>query len=330
MSKKSKYVKSDLTARERKEMRQKEEAALRGEKPALTEEEYAVKKRRTRVFATAAIVVAVLLISAGIIIPSVMAANYMFERDPVAVFTFETGGKTYEVEYAIYAADYPNMANNFMYLASIGFFDGTVVFDTQNSQVRFGGYIMSDDGDYDHRSDDLWFANKLKDDFSPKRYENNSDPSIFKYQIKKDSPALGFGDLSFALCGNTSGSSLSATEFQFCCDRTADADHLTPAPGSGSIRDLNLEAFGAPLDEDAAREVFDEILALPLSTAEDGTAKYVSKYFRAPAQTVTLESVKIYNYDAYWLDSKYEYGFESYMTELGAFSSTGTWSKNYL
>lgn len=337
MSKKKKYVKSELTARERKEMRLKNEAEARGER-VVTEEEYAVKRRRVRVFAVAAIIVAVILITAGIVIPAVMAANYMFERNPVAVFTFETGGERYELEYEIFVSDCPNMANNFMYLASIGFFDGVIVFDTQNSQVRFGGYTDpvrdAEDGEwsYSHRSDDLYFVSHLKDDFSPERFDDSGDPDVFKYQIRSDNTNLSYTNMPFALCGNISGSAMSATEFQFCCDMTADATHLSPAPGSsGSTRTLSLETFGAPLHEEEAEEIFADILALPLYASEDGTAEYARGYFRAPEQTVTLESVRMYNYDAFWLDSKYEYGFESYMSEeLDAFSSSGTWSKNYI
>lgn len=336
MKKHDKYVKSDMTSRERKEMRRKEEAKARGE-IIMTESEYAVKSKNAKIFATIGIVVAVILIAIGVTIPCVMTANYMFDSTPIAVFTFRTGEKTYKVEYRIFSEECPNAANNFMYLASIGFFDGTVVFDTQNSQVRFGGYTdptydeESGEWSYSHRSDDLSFTSGLKDDFDPKRYEDEEDPDVFKYQIRSDGTSMNYTDADLYLCANTSGSALSATEFQFCVDHTADANHLVPAPGSsGSVRTLNLEVFGAPLKEDEARETFDEILALPMYTSESGEDEFARKYFRAPEQTVTLSSVKIYNYDAAWRDSAYEYGFESYMDEEGAFSTTGTWSKSYL
>jgi len=50
-------------------------------------------------------------------------------------------------------------------------------------------------------------------------------------------------------------------------------------------------------------------------------------------QTVTITRVRVYNYDALWLDSSYEYGFESYMLEKGAFTTSEagqTWSKGYI
>ena len=336
MNKQDKRKVNEMSSRERRELRRTEEATARGEY-VMTDAEYAERKRRVRIFATAAIIVAVLLIAAGVVIPCAMAANYMFERNPVAVFTFEAGGETYKVEYEIYAEDCPNAANNFMYLASIGFFDGVIVFDTQESQVRFGGYTdptydeEKGEWDYEHRSDDLWFASKLKDDFDPDRYEDGDDPDIFKYRIKADKNGIDYTDAELLLCANVGSGALSATEFQFSCSRSSDAANLMPEPGSrGDAKRLELEGFGAPLHEDEAREIFGVILSLPKYESSEGEAEYARGYFRAPKQTVTLKSVKMYNYDAAWLDSKYEYGFESYMSEIGAFVSTGTWSKNYL
>ena len=338
--KKKKFTKSELTARERKRLREARNAESRGAAPEMTEEEYAEKRRRVRVFAVAAIVAAVMIIAVGITVPCVMAANYMFERNPIAVFTFVSGGEKYKAEYEIYAADCPNAANNFMYLASIGFFDGNIVFDAQNSQVRFGGYYdptyddESGEWDYKHRSDDLAFVDGIKErDFAPAHYSDPDDPDVFKYTVKKDEAAFTTANIPLALCANVSGSSASATEFQFCCDPTADAVTLMPGTGTSSVRTLNLEVFAAPLHEEKARETFEYILGLGQYTADDGSPQYARKYFRAPEQTVTVESVRIYNYDALWLDSKYEYGFESYMLELGAFTTSQPgqqWSRSYI
>ncbi len=319
-----------MTSRGRKELRRREEGAAE-----MTEAEYAEKRGRARVFLIAGLIVAVMLIAAGITIPTVMAANYMFYDNPVAVFTFGTGGEKYEVEYEIFVSDAPNAANNFMYLASIGYFDGTIVFDTQNEQVRFGGYYDpvydEEDGewDYSHRSKDLGFISGLTDDFSPERFENESYPEVFRYTVKKDyANKMKYSDFDYALCGNYSGSALSATEFQFCCDRTADAEHLSPQGGSGSVQSLSLEVFGAPLDEEEAAETFGVILGLDRYVSSDGTPECARRYFRAPMRKVTVERVKIYNYSPEWKDSKYKYGFESYMTEINALT-TG-WSKSYL
>ena len=91
--------------------------------------------------------------------------------------------------------------------------------------------------------------------------------------------------------------------------------------------------FAAPLHEEEAREVFDRILSLDKYSGADGSPEYARKYFRAPEQTVTITRVRVYNYDALWLDSSYEYGFESYMLEKGAFTTSEagqTWSKEYI
>ena len=337
---KKKFVKSDLTARERKRLREKQAAVSSGQSERLTAEEYEKKAPRVRVFAIAAIVAAVILIAVGITVPCVMAANYMFERNPIAVFELTSGGEKFRIEYEIYAADCPNAANNFMYLASIGFFDGNIIFDTQNSQVRFGGYYDptydEDKGewDYKHRSDDLDFINGIKErDFAPAHYADAEDPDVFKYRIKKDSASFSVTEVPLALCANTSASAASATEFQFNCDPTADAENLIDGVGTSSQKKLDLEVFAAPLHEEEAREVFDRILSLDKYSGADGSPEYARKYFRAPEQTVTITRVRVYNYDALWLDSSYEYGFESYMLEKGAFTTSEagqTWSKEYI
>ena len=66
---KKKFVKSDLTARERKRLREKQAAVSSGQSERLTAEEYEKKAPRVRVFAIAAIVAAVILIAVGITVP---------------------------------------------------------------------------------------------------------------------------------------------------------------------------------------------------------------------------------------------------------------------
>lgn len=328
--KKKKFVKSELSARERKEMRRaEEERAL--SRDGRTESERAERAERGKSRLIALVAIAVIIIAVGITVPVAMSCNYMFEKNPIAVFSFESGGKTYKVEYEIMITDCPNAANNFLFLASTGFFDGTIVYDTQNSQVRIGGYdgvTYGDDGtpSYTHRSDDLDFANGLKSDFSPERYKDPDDPTIFKYRLNKDDNNLTYSMFDYALCSNYSGSDASSTEFQFVCDKNGMVDALSVA-GSGN-KTFKLEPFAVPKDKAQAEQTFSYILGLDTYKNENGDTVYARKYFSAPAQTVTLKSVKVYNYDDAWNDRRYEYGFESFMAESGAITST--WTKEYI
>lgn len=327
---KKKFVKSGLSARERKEMRRAEEERA-ASYDGRTEKERAEQSARHRNYFITVIVALALIITVAVAVPVVMSCNYMFEDNPVAVFEFESGGKIYKVEYEIFITDCPNAANNFIYLASIGFFDGTIVYDTQNEQVRIGGYDSVSRGDngkltYTHRSDDADFAKSLKDDFSPERFEDESDPTVFRYRLNKDKNNLTYDMFEYALCANVSGSAASSTEFQFVCGSKSMADYIDV--GSGSRKNFTLETFAAPMDEEKAGETFSHILGLETYTDENGEPEYARSWFRAPVNTVTLRSVKAYNYDDAWKNGKYEYGFESFMTENGAFSSS--WTKRYI
>ncbi len=325
--KKNKFVKSELSARERKEKRRAEEerAASYDGRTEKERVEYA-SRRKNAIIAVIAAVVLMIIVSATIL--TVMSCNYMFEKNPIAVFVFESDGKTYKLEYEIFIDDSPNASDNFLYLASIGFFDGTIVYDTQNEQVRIGGYdgVKRDDGEltYTHRSDDVTFVNGLKGDFSPERFEED-DPSVFKYRVNKDNNNLDYRLFDYALCANVSGSAASSTEFQFVCGNKEMADYID---ADGSRKTFTLETFAVPKDEEKAKETFSYILGLQTYTDDNGDPEYARKYFRAPQQTVWLKSVKVYNYDDAWNDRKYEYGFESYMTEKNAISSS--WTKEYI
>ena len=77
-----------------------------------------------------------------------------------------------------------------------------------------GGYTdptydeESGEWSYSHRSDDLSFTSGLKDDFDPKRYEDEEDPDVFKYQIRIVGTSMNYSDADLYLCANTSGSAL--------------------------------------------------------------------------------------------------------------------------
>ena len=251
----------------------------------------------------------------------------MFERDPVAIFKIKIGDETRHLKYEILVKDSPISANNFIFLAEKGYFDGTIIYDTQSDWVRFGGYMESKDSDdnltFKHKTQDDDFMRKISDNFDPDRYKT-SYSSLLQYKLKKDNTSISYENLRYALCSNISGSSQASSEFQI---------NMTPSPSttihndSGSSRSFTLQMFGQVHNEDKETiATLNEIYSLQQSD------KYIFNYFKPPVSptTVKIESVKVFNYDQEWRQTKYKFGFESYMTdELNAFTST-TWNSSYI
>lgn len=317
----------DMTSRERKEERRREEARSRGE-DARTESEKAASDRRKRVFVAVALVAAIILVAAGTAIPVYMSCNYMFEDNPVAVIELKAGDRSFTMKYELFASDSPIACANFAYLASVDFFDGAVIYDTQNEWVRFGGYRLSSDDDgettYTHVADDESFTSALTDDFSPERYEEDDHSGIFGYRLNYDDTSLSYTDVEFALCANMHDSAQAATEFQISGSVTRRDDYVT-RDSTNTRRYFKVEAFGRPLKEDAqTAEAVEYILALQRSE------ETINGYFLAPTTPVVVTDVRVYNYSEEWTRSSHEHGFESYMTdELDAFYSD-TWNDSHL
>lgn len=318
--KKKQWKKSELSAKERKELR-------REPKP-----EPKAAAKRPSVAIWVAVGLAALAIFAGIFIPTFMFCNYMFEKNPVAVIRLNIGGEAYDLKYELFYEECPIAVTDFAYLASVGFFDGTVVYDAQNSRVRFGGYTQktNETGKVSlvHRSADEAFTSARANDFRPAHYEGGSHAAIFRYSLKEDETGMKETDLPFSLNANKPSSAGGATEFQIFgnVDVGNNPDELV----SGTTRRIyQVYPIGRPLEgDDGAARAVEAIFALGLAE------ETYNAYFRPPAsKTVTVESVKIYNFGEYeaWRQNKYEYAFEDYMEEkFGSDSSSvfRSWAKN--
>lgn len=333
MKKKNKYQKSELTSKERKALRADEPAP----KPEPTEDEITAKKKSTRIVAAVLAVVAVIVIFLGVFIPTYMSTQYMFESNPVAVIKMHTEDETYTLKYELFEDECPAGVTNFCYLASIGFFDGTVIYDTQNKRVRFGGYEKQKDDKgndkYVHRANNEEFVTAHLDDFdliaNPDRVTENNHSKLFKYSLKNDNTKLNEYDKLFTLNASTYSGTMAATVFQIfgdadtVGDSNRNKDVLTNASG-GSTRTYSVYPIGQPLKDDKKTcEAINAILNLKTVDTK------VNTYYLPPEKTVTIESVKIYNFGEKnkWNNLQYEHGYESYMIEKFGSGVFYSWNK---
>ena len=334
--KKKEFKRSELSARERKELRRQNEAKAQG---IVSEDEKEYKEKKAKIYFVLFLIVAVILISTGIAVPTYMSCNYMFERNPVAVIKLDAGGKTFEMKYELFVTDCPRATANFVFLAQQDFFDGVVIYDTQNDWMRFGGYTEGEDSDgnliFNHRSDDSSFTDRLTSNFKEAHYTKTQTKDgeqvtvtdtteALKYTLKKDDTSFSYIDFDYALCANVSGSSASATEFQINGLNKAREDKLTKADGT-SAKTMTTQVFARPLGEsNGVKEAIEYVLGM-----EKGDR--VGDYFVTTSTLVKITDVSVYNYETEWLQVKYENGFEDYMTEIGGFSYTSdTWSNSHI
>ncbi len=340
MKKKDKFRKSELSAKERKELRRAEEER----RPTVAEAEAEEDKRtRRRIYAIALAVVAAIAIAVGVAIPTYMSCNYLFERNPVAVIEMSIGEKSYTMKYELFAADCPYATANFAFLADSGVFDGATVYDTQRDWVRFGGYVAETDEEgktvFKHRSEDEEFCRALQKDFNEVHYTKtvtsngqttteDNPTEVLKYTLKQDKVRLNYTDYDFALCSNYSGGSQSMTEFQI--SGTREARPTTLQGSNNRTATVNFQTFGRLFnDDEKTKEAVAAVLAL--AQDENGEKNYMNTYFLPPVTAVTIEKVKVYNYEFPWKTAKYPHGFEDYMNEITAFSSeSDNWNKSHL
>ena len=298
MKKKQKY---SLTAKERKAMREagyelKEESPEQEGEEAEKAAARRAKIRRITIVSVVAVLAAA-LITTAIVLPIAMTKNkYSYVGNPVAVIELDNG---MTMRYEIFESTCPVAATNFLYLAKIGYFNDTIIFDSQNNWVRFGGFEST--ASSSHRSKNTEFCDKITD--VPK----DTDGDTFSYRLKKDTSSDASnltsqaGVLSF-LYNDT------ATEFQVAAIDGAQ----TNVPGTSLYK--SMTAVGRALDD----ETMENIKAIAaLSRLESSSGEYTRhSYWRPPLASsdpvtlIKIKSVKLYNLAS----SKWKnFNFEKYM-----------------
>lgn len=256
------------------------------------------KNLKTLLIAIVASILGIAIIVTGIVLPIVLNDEYITEENvnPYAEMKLSNG---MTIRYEIWENDCPIASTNFIYLANIGYFNGTVIFDNQYGWVRFGGWKA----DSTHRGDsDTDFLDKIDRTYGEKDYSKNK----FGYRLKADSSNnakySSIGTLTFCY-------ERSATEFQVVA-----SDNTANTINDGG--EWKSAAFGMAADE----ESIENIKKLAALSRDENGEKFKHDYYRAPLDKdglIKIESVKVRKK----LESKWKnFDFMDYL--LGADGST--------
>lgn len=243
------------------------------------------------IIAALIVVIGVGGVLAGILVPLSLGSREFTDEEgvnPKATIKLSNG---MQLDFDIYENECPNGATNFIWLASIGYFDNVILFDSQQGFVRFGGWTdaKNEDGTPMHRGDDdTAFTDKIKlsewTDTGNKT--KNFDKNKFGYRLKSDSAKSNtvntVGTLSFCY-------ERSATEFTLTADESTDP--TIPTGNSGSKQEWKVSPFGFASNP----QTIDNIKAIGELKPDDGT-KFNHDYFRAPLDEnglIKIKSVKV-------------------------------------
>ncbi len=300
-----------LTAKERKALRAAQDKKKNGRsaesagggsstREAAESEMVAAQKnsRKTNMTVIAVVGVAIALILAAILVPSIMYVvnPYSFNGNDKVMARFSlSNGMT--LEYIIEEDKYDTAATNFIFLAKNGFFDNTVFFDAQNGWLRFGGYESQPTTNYSssdfnrthHRKDNKAYCDSFKalanDKFDKTTYK-------FGYRLRADSNGTDAkyleeeGVLTY-LYSDT------ATEFQFSYQPQATNQIVSmESNGTQKTYDLNPTMVGRALND----KTLQNIKAIA-ATAQLNTGMTTGYMWRPPTPNIMINSVKIYNLD---------------------------------
>jgi cyclophilin family peptidyl-prolyl cis-trans isomerase len=224
-----------------------------------------------------AVVLAVVVAVGGIIIIISSNDEYTTEDvNPYAVMKLSNG---MTINYEIFEDECPVAATNFIYLANIGYFEGTVLFDSQNGWVRFGGW----QADGVHRGDaNTAFTNKIKLSAPTGKKADYFDKNKFGYRLKQDTTMNYMNKTIGALCF---AYERSATEFQI----VASENPMATIENGGEWK---VAPFAIASDEQS----LNNIKALANLTRDDGT-RFKHNYFRAPLNNnglITIKSIRVH------------------------------------
>lgn len=281
------------------------------------------------IIAALIVVIGVGGVLAGILVPLKLGSREFTDEEgvnPKATIKLSNG---MQLDFDIYENECPNGATNFIWLASIGYFDNVILFDSQQGFVRFGGWTdaKNDDGTPMHRGDDdTSFTDKIKLSEWTDTGNNtkNFDKNKFGYRLKSDSAKSDkykqIGTLSFCY-------ERSATEFTLTANEDPDLTLKNDNGGSsGSKQEWKVSPFGFARNP----QTIDNIKALEALGPDNGT-KFNHDYFRAPLDEnglIKIKSVKVTGkYSGKWKNfDMVRYVCTEKDEEGNKKSSNGTWA----
>ncbi len=270
-------------------------------------ENTATKKNNNKlIIIIVAVMLSVALIITGIVLPFALSDEYVSEEgvNPYAVMKLSNG---MTINYEIWENDCEKTATNFIYLAEIGYFDGTVIYDNQNGYVRFGGWQDNSE----HRGDsNTEFLNKITDRvYKDKDYSSNK----FGYRLSKESNRSSYENTVGALgfCYERS-----ATEFQIVA-----SESTSPTINGDNLNNgWKSSVFGMASDDKS----IENIKAIAALSRDENGEKFKHDYFKAPLDKdglIKIVSVKVRKK----LDTKWR-KFDFMEFARGEKSGVSTWN----
>lgn len=291
-----------LTAKERKQKRMKSEAPAR-ETTEQTEVKTAEAAAETEaqkpspVFLAIVISVAAVLILTGVLVPVItyLVNPYRGYSDVIARFKLSNG---MTLEYVIDEDQFDTACTNFIFLATNGYFDNTVLFDAQNGWVRFGGYdeqpsvVPGSTNDYNRTHHRAQSEEYCKNFTALPNEKFDKVLNKFGYKLRADkggeTPSLieEIGSLTY-LYSDTS------TEFQFAYKKGA-TDNITRISSDGKPSSDTLEAtmVGHALND----ETIENLKKIAETAAKNDSITFGFQW-TPPTPDIRINSVKIYNLD---------------------------------
>ena len=285
-----------LTAKERKALRESEESksnnvarstdtteGVESENvPESVGDEVAVKQPMTKksvwIMITCIVLALVIILTAVLL----LVLQPQTSKYPRATFRL-SNGSTITME--IYEDEAPIAATNFLFLAQIGFFDGTIIYDVQPERnfMRFGAYKGYGTDETKYKDADF-IANIPQKMFNivnaDEQYFDKAESNKFGYRLKKDlNSTTRYGDEAFVVSYNNAN----AGDFVInLIDNNRDF-----RVGTSSIAS-NLVAFGKFADEES-QKILRDIYALD-KNYHTGVSNTVGT-----DPVIRIESVKISN-----------------------------------
>lgn len=305
---------SSLTAKERKEIRQKEqEKKLKKEKKkghvlgyeareksqdldvpdASTQDEAVVKPAMSP--ARLAMMIAVPALALILILFSILLPVYIIPVSTMARVDNPVArvhlSNRMVLDFQVFEDEVPVPATNFIFLARQGYFDGAIIFDIQNGFARFGGFR---DNSFFHRERDYNFMSNFRglnigSDWAAGR-------NIFSYRIS------GSGNLvtnhgienRYRETGFLSFLPNSATEFQIALRR--DADIYAENDNLGARTAMTGRAFAEALNQDTRDNLYQLSRIGDLEQHNGGTRTMPGvAHWRVPYQTITITRIQFFN-----------------------------------
>lgn len=306
MKKKIDY--SSMTARERKELRRKEQGARPPEAKPQAEQaseqpvaqdfaaaESAMLTSQKRSKRSAIVVGSVVAVSVVLILVALITPIIMFIVNPyrgmgkvVARFDLSNG---MVLEYVIEEDKYDTAATNFIFLAKNGYFDNTVFYDAQGGWLRFGGYeqqptdASTTSSDYSrtkhHAQNESYcksFAAIPGDRFTRVTYK-------FGYRLRSDSGGTEANVLN-QLGVLTYRYDSTATEFQFNYDPDFNGTI------ANSIAEIKSTRVGYALDD----KTINNLKTIASNAAFNPNLGSGAEYpWKPPTPDIKIKTVKVFN-----------------------------------